>query len=447
VRALLALLAAVLALALVAPMAGAASIAYVDGGSVWISSLDGAKKAKLAGPVVNSQGETEEWLAVAASDGGRIVAARNKPGRMSSFSWFKVWEPDGTSVVEGPLNAPTGWTVYVYPLGFDLTADGKTMVYGYSNSSSCCPITYARGTYVRPVTNSALAPISISGQEDPTIVGDRVVAHSGSDLNLQDAGATTYGTAFTSWLDTSAVGLELRRTDVSASGSRAALEFEQWDAGTQTVGKIAILSITAVGGSPAGDVDCFLPAAGVAQDVSLSADAATVAWTDDGGLKVAGAPVGPADPCALASPPVVISPTATQGAIGGASVDPFLAAPGGPGGPGGPGVTGTAPKLTLPRKATVRALAGKKGLAIKVRVAGAGKVTIKATVPAKRLGRKGKPVLVAKGSAKAKRAGKVTVRLRLTKAGRKKVKRLVGARLTLRVTQGGLTATRRLTLH
>jgi hypothetical protein len=49
------------------------------------------------------------------------VAVRNKPGRISTFSWFKIWEPDATSTVEGPLNAPSGWAVYIYPLGFQPT--------------------------------------------------------------------------------------------------------------------------------------------------------------------------------------------------------------------------------------------------------------------------------------------------------------------------------------
>ena len=99
-------LAAVVAAFAMPAVAGAASVAYVDKGEVWLASLDGAKKARLAAPVVNANGETEEWLDVAQSDGGRIVAVRNKPGRMSNFSWFKIWEPDGSSSVEGPLNAP-----------------------------------------------------------------------------------------------------------------------------------------------------------------------------------------------------------------------------------------------------------------------------------------------------------------------------------------------------
>ena len=55
------------------------------------------------------------------------------------------------------------------------------MVYGYSNSSSCCPISFAQGTYVRPVTNSSLDPINVSGQEHPTLFGNRMIAQHGRD--------------------------------------------------------------------------------------------------------------------------------------------------------------------------------------------------------------------------------------------------------------------------
>jgi hypothetical protein len=58
-------------------------------------------------------------------------------------------------------------------------------------------------------------------------------------------------------------------------------------------------------------------------------------------------------------------------------------------------------------------------------------VTLTVTVPARRLGRHGKPVVVAAGRATAKRPGKVTVRVRLTATGRRKLQRLKGARLTI----------------
>jgi hypothetical protein len=441
---------AVLCLLVFAPAAGAASIAYVDGGDVWLSSLDGQQKVRLATPVVNSEGQTEKWLAVAASDNGRIVAARNVPGRIARFSWFKVWEPNGSSTVEGPMNAPGGWAIYVYPLGFDVTADGSHMVYGYSNSSSCCPINFAHGTYVRPVTNSVLDPINISGQEHPTLFGSRMIAHSGATVNVQGTSAPPYGTDFTPWLDLSGTGLDVRRTDVAANGGLAAIEVEKWDGGTQTTGKIAVVATQGVDQAPTFAVDCFVPTAGVATDASLSPDATRIAWTDDGGLKVAGAPTNGADPCELTSPPVVISPTASQGAIGGANVAAFLPTsgqpPGGGGGPGSGDAPPGAPLATVPKKVTVKALAGRTGVPIRVRVAGAGKVTATGSVAAKVL-KSSRSIVVAKGSATAKRAGTVTLRLRLTKAARRKRSRLKGARMTLRVTHGKLSSTKRLTLR
>jgi hypothetical protein len=79
---------------------------------------------------------------------------------------------------------------------------------------------------------------------------------------------------------------------------------------------------------------------------------------------------------------------------------------------------------------------------VKLTLAAAGKVTISATIPAKALGRKGKPVVVATGTGTAKAAGKLTVKLRLNSVGKKKLKRLKGVRLTLRIVQGGRTTTK-----
>ena len=158
---------------------------------------------------------------------------------------------------------------------------------------------------------------------------------------------------------------------------------------------------------------------------------------------MAGSPTTAADPCELTSPPVVISPTATQGAIGGADVAAFLPTSGQP--PTGDPNSG-APVATVPRKVTAKALAGPKGVRIRVKVVRAGKVKLIGSVPAKVL-RSSRSVVVAAGSATAKRAGIVTVRLRLTSTARKKRSRLKGARMTLRVTQGRLSTTKRFTLR
>jgi hypothetical protein len=96
----------------------------------------------------------------------------------------------------------------------------------------------------------------------------------------------------------------------------------------------------------------------------------------------------------------------------------------------------------------VAALARKAGLAIKVTTTRAGKVTLTGTVPRARLGLKGKsPAVVAKGTATAKRAGTIKVTLRLTALARKKLKRLRGAKLTLRAAQGSQRASRTITLR
>jgi hypothetical protein len=180
----------------------------------------------------------------------------------------------------------------------------------------------------------------------------------------------------------------------------------------------------------------------------VSQDARTVAWTDGQGLKTAGAPTSAADPCEMTSPPVVISPTGKSPAIGGANIAPFLppvVPPPPPGGGSGSGPTLAAPLATLPAKVTTKALGA--GLAVKVKVPEAGKVTLTATVPAKAMGRKGKPVKIGSGSATAKGAGTIKVKLRLSSAARKRLKKLKGVKLTLRFAQNGRTSTKTVKLR
>jgi hypothetical protein len=165
---------------------------------------------------------------------------------------------------------------------------------------------------------------------------------------------------------------------------------------------------------------------------------------------------------------VVISATGRYGAIGGADIGAFLpkapaADPAGgatttttpttspgtttppPTGSPAPGAPGSAPAAKLPARLTAAALA--RGVPVTVTVGAAGTVRMTATVPARRLGRRGKPIVVASGTARASRAGKLTVRLRLTATARRRVKRLKGARLTLRIVQGPRTSTQTITLR
>lgn len=448
------ILLSVLFLLLLAPTAQAASVAYIADGEVWLASLDGTQRVKLAGHFTNVNGAAEKWNAVAQADNGRIVATRNEPGKISSLSWYQVWEPNGTSTIQSPLTMKGGWQLPVYPLGLDLSADGGFMVYGYSHSSCCVggQYSFARGSYARPTAAGPLEPIDISGKEAPTLFGSRMIARTGRVANVQ---ASAYSEDFTPWLDTTPSGLDLRRTDVAANGQMVGLELEQWTNGTQTTGKIALISVSGIDQPPTfpAAVDCYVPATGVAKDVSLSQDATRVAWSDDDGLKVAGTPSTVADPCVLSAPAVLIAPKgATSASIGNAQVSAFLPPPPptGGGGTGAPVVqppapTSAAPTATVPARVTRAALT--TGLGIKVKAAAAGKVTLSASVPAKALGRKGKAVVIATGSATARAAGTVTVKLKFNATGRKQSKRLKGKKVTLRIAQGTRSTTKTITLR
>jgi hypothetical protein len=198
-----------------------------------------------------------------------------------------------------------------------------------------------------------LDPIAISGYEEPTLVGSRVIAKTGSTINVQSS-ATTYGTDFEPWVNMSGTGLELRRTDVAATGTLAAYEVEQWDNGGQVVGKIGVASIAGIDVPfTPGAVDCYLSAAGIARDVSLSQDGRSIAWSDDQGLKVAREPTTTDEYCTLASAPVVIAAGGRSASIGGANVSAFLPPPAPPvttppTPPGTAPVTPTQPKAPAP---------------------------------------------------------------------------------------------------
>ena len=386
-----------LSLMLAAPaVADAASVAYIENGEVWVSSLDGLKKARLSGPVVNASGETENWLAVAASDGGRIVAVRNKPG--------------GSRASPGSRSGSR-------------TARRRSKGRSTTRAGGRCRCIRSASTS-RPTARTW-------SNEEPTLFGSRVIAKSGSTVVVQSSSATTYGTDFVPWLDLSKVPLDVRRTDVAANGTRVAGELEEWNGGTQTIGRIAVLSIAGVDAEyTPGAVDCLLPAIGIAKEVSLSQDGRSVAWTDDQGLKVGVDPSTTNELCTLAGPPAVIAAGGRSASIGGGDVSAFLPVPPTPVPPttSTPPATGTQPTApALPAKVTAKALT--KGLTITV--GAAGKVTVTVTVGGKKIGT---------GSATAKGAGKVTIKLKLTKAGRKLARK--GKKVKLKVTQGGRSVTK-----
>ncbi len=153
-----------------APASAQADVAYVGADKeVWISSLDGAIKERL------SAGEGD-WHDTAQSDTGWVVGVRNTPGWAAQLSTFRVWNPQGAAVYNGPL-AGEGYSGNSYPLSLDLTNDGRGIIYGFSWVQ---PGSLTQGSYFLPsetVVSPVLGPLKLIGKRYPTLFGGtRVVA-------------------------------------------------------------------------------------------------------------------------------------------------------------------------------------------------------------------------------------------------------------------------------
>lgn len=397
--------------------AQAAQVAYVDGGQIWVATLDGAHKRAISGPAP----APKQWTEVAQADGGAVLGVAREPGKMGNLNSTTLWAADGSVAGNGTLSAPPGWNSYAYPVTLDLNPDGRVVVYGYSNWRGFGLETdYAFGTYAEGSTNWYSPPFDLADREHGTLVGNRLVAHQGDDVLVQQAsGGAPYSLEFDYWF----TATDVDRVDVSATGTVAAAELGG--------GQVAMIPFAALGGPlPSDGSDCLLPTAGAASDVSISQDGASMAWKDDRGVVVAGTPVWFASAaistCNLSRPPVVISPTGQMPSIGASSAATPPASGPGPKGSGSPG-----PRIVSPPK-TLKAAALRKGILLKVKVTGRGKVTATGKVGKK---------LVAKGTATAKRAGTVRLRLKATKAYRGKLGSLVGKQLKIRILAAGQATT------
>lgn len=430
-RALLLGLVVTLLCAFTVPTASAASVAYIDGNEVWVATTDGSVKQRLSG------GEND-WRQVAQSDQGWIVGVRLEANKVSGFSQFKVWDPNGKEFNFGPLSGAVGGLV-AYPLSLDLSPDGKMIYYGFSQFNLG---TLRTGYYVTPSSSKAgytPEPPTWLDRKWPTLIGDRAVVLTGTDTIMVQNSVSSND--FTGWFQLLLDPDEtVTRTDVSATGTVMASE--------SYVGS-GIAAHHYVGFSHAsgmlGMIDgfCLLSAQGQKPgQVSISQDASEFAWQDDGGVKVAGTPVfsGSAPtPCNLSRPPVVISPTGSYPSIGPFKVTASAGPqPGGPqsGGPGA-GTTRTPQLIKPPSKMKLSALL-RRGVLVSVRSQRAGTAKVTLTVKPKQIGRRGKKaVTIASGKARVKAGVTKRIRLKLNRTGKKYRKKLRGKRVTLTVTLAG----------
>ncbi len=411
-------------------------VAYIDGGHVQIAKLDGTKKIQLSDGLA-------WWNAVAQSDTGGVLATKNEPGKIAQLSLFQTWDASGNPARFGPLNHDASGASLAMPLTLELTASNGLMVYGYSAQFWGYPTsTFSQGYYMQTTTMAAVGtPLKQTVLRWPTLAGDRVVGTSDElTISVLNADQNFVGNETTLWpnIDVSGLpGAKLRRTSLSTDGTVLAAEVVFWPDS-----KIAMIRTPGLGQAPLPG-DCWLPVAGKGTNPSVSQDGTLIAWKDDQGVKIAGVPdFSGAEPCNLTRPPVVISATGAEPALGPIDVDAIWAARNpAPAAPGALGALANPAAVTLsvtpPARVTAKALTSTRGITLTVAIPVSGKVRVAVTIQPRLVGRTGRtPIVIATGTATAAVAGKLKVRVRPTPIGRKLTAQLRGKRVTITVRIG-----------
>lgn len=312
----------VLTIAAVLVFTGAAeaaySVSYSDKGGVWLSSLNGKTKRKLA---AKPKGKIR-WIETAQSDNGRVIAVKRDPAKVSNLNSYFLWSPAGKRIGVGSLTADSGWISYVMPLSLDLTSNGKTLVYGYQYFTYSYPVSnLENGTSVKSVNASYLKPINIQGELWPTTVGNRIVASQQNVFaGVQKANKAPFGNDFSGWFSVDGTGFDLQRTDVAANKKVAVAEL---DPAANDSSDPSVLLASRIGGlgGPTLPGACLLPTKGDAENASVSQDGKSIAWQDSRGVVVSGVPTfGGTQVCKLTRGIKVISRTGEFPSIGTASV-------------------------------------------------------------------------------------------------------------------------------
>lgn len=429
-----------------APASAAVGLVYTDNQNIQASTVDGATKTSFTN---DGSSERNHWDVAQAADGTVFSSTLNT---QNSLKQFIGYSPLGAKISEYTAAYKPGYTLYAYPLGFEVDATKSNIAYGYSVSTLN---TFDRGTWVAPSGHSAgNPPFEKSGLQGPTFFGSRLVGVSGSQVLVQDAsGQPPYSNDYTPWLAAGGT-IELKRVPIAPNGTTYAVEYV--DTGPEP--DVGGIELHRHEGAPIpGGTDtiaCEFPTEPNPEHVSFSPDSTLMTWKDDGGVKVARVPdlTAPGASCPPPAPPVVISTTGRSPALGGIDVPALIASrtpppppdnrgpdgtkpdgtgPDGTGPDGTGGADRTPPRLTF---ASVRqaklAAALKSGVAFKLTLSEACALKADLLLPAKvakKLQLKRKV-----GTSRASlRAGANTVKVKATKAAQKKLKRQRSLKLSL----------------
>lgn len=431
-----------------AATADATQISYIDQGQVWVSTLDGAQKRAISGaaPVVEP-GESRAWTEQAQSDDGWIVGVARASGRTGAAAPTRLWSPAGAVAAQSTLGYHGAYNngSLAVPVQLDLTPGGQQMIYTYSDLVYGYPTsTLYEGTWIQNTSNSSGEPFDVPGLLGSSLAGSRWVGVNGNagsaDANVvveAAGGQGPFSTTFTPWFHATGAW----SVDVAANGSAVGVIYRLGNNSPYALGMFGATGV----GAPLTGASCDMPAVGDVHAVSFSQDGSWVAWTDDRGLVVARTPpLGSGSPCPLSSAPVVISPTGSYPSLGATTLATAPSPPVTP--PATPPTTPTTPtsrgpatsKTAVSVAKTVKATAFARGLRLVVTVARKGTVTAAA---------KAGGTTLATRSAKAAKAGRVTLTLKAPGRLARRLGRYKGKTVTISVKGPGVSATVKRTLR
>ena len=383
--------------------AAASSLVYIKDGNVWLAAPDGTRQTQLTtdgGYESPSQANDGTVVAVRRTDEGQPVRRIHRMNRAGV-----LLNPPVETV------SPTNSNL-VGPHGAEVSPDGRLVAYHYFNNGVAANMGRPRLAFSYSDRNTSPDEIYNQGwYTNPTwIDGDRAIAFTTGTSTYDSQIYSISGGALTDW-DEEPDG-KLGSGDLSADGGRFAATLTT-DGGES---RIRLYSPAALPpGQPTARCDITGANGGTFTSPTWSPDGSTLAWEEGDGIHVAA--VNSLDPCAMAASPTALIP--------GGSV-PFWGpadAPA-PTGGGGGGVDATPPLISVTVAKARLAKALKSGFTVKVTTSEAGKALVQALVSgkdAKLLRVRSK--VAAKGSRTLPAAGSHAIRVRFTKAAKRKFRR------------------------
>ncbi len=320
-----------------AAIAATPTVAYIDGHDLWFASADGAQKRQ-----VTTTGTADRPFQVPSQGpDGTTVAVRREEFLGGTRPVLYRFGGDGQRQIGNVLPVYSGATAPVYPIGLDMDWKSSAVAFGYSYCGFACR-TLHRGYWLTFSDQQGAYPTNPQGQSDaffPTFYGTRVISSdSGGSLFVQpDVAEAPFTNSYQGWISGPDNNVNWRRAEVAATGRQVALEWYSRTSGDPANG----IYVGQHTGAIPGDVQniCSLPTVGSAGSVTFSYDGTLVAWHDDEGVKVAGAPnlAAGTPTCSLSAPPRVISSTGQAPHLGGADPAAWAATGGGQPGATAPG--------------------------------------------------------------------------------------------------------------